>query len=166
MLVPREGEQKRVTLRMVVGRGGEVVHAMHDPIDAPWRATARCVARAAMAWRLPVRGDAEWTTVHYLFDLAGRPPALAPLAAPPMAPVAREEFTLENGLRVTVAPLAGAGSVTTLVRYRVGHRNDPDGYRGLAHFTEHMTFHGGRHAPQGVIHLLEDVGVDAFNGVT
>lgn len=72
-----------------------------------------------------------------------------------------ERFTLDNGLRVVLAPDARHARVMMLVRYAVGGRDDPNGYRGLAHLTEHLTFR-----EQDVMGELEKLGATGSNGMT
>jgi hypothetical protein len=72
-----------------------------------------------------------------------------------------ERFTLANGLRVVLAPNQHHSRAMLLVRYTVGHRDDPKGYRGLAHLTEHLTF-----TQLDGLAELERLGASDINGVT
>jgi zinc protease len=58
--------------------------------------------------------------------------------------------TLPNGLQVVAVRQPLAPVVTTVVVYRVGAEEDPDGQPGMAHAQEHMLFRGspGLSAPQ------------------
>lgn len=60
-----------------------------------------------------------------------------------------ESGFLENGLRYVLLPDPSAPIVATAVGYRVGAVHEKDGITGIAHFLEHMMFHGtdryGRH---------------------
>ena len=58
--------------------------------------------------------------------------------APPKPSV--ERFTLGNGLRATLRPLAGAKSAAVAVLYDFGEDADPEGKSGLAHLCEHLYF--------------------------
>jgi predicted Zn-dependent peptidase len=51
-------------------------------------------------------------------------------------------FTLDNGLRVVLAPDAGAPVVGVSVHYDVGFRSEPEGRTGFAHLFEHLMFQG------------------------
>jgi zinc protease len=76
------------------------------------------------------------------------------------------EYTLENGLRVFLAPEANAAGIVLVVRYNTGAAHDPQGYAGLAHLAEHLTFRGSKHLrPLQSFELIDQVGGGA-NGVT
>src|ERR1700727_352528 len=49
-----------------------------------------------------------------------------------------EGIRLSNGLRVLLAPDAGARLVSIVVSYAAGAADDPNGLNGLAHLTEHF----------------------------
>ena len=67
---------------------------------------------------------------------------------PPAAAVpAIERFTLANGLSVVLERDARQPTVAGAVVYRVGARDDPPGYSGLAHLVEHMAFRGSVNLP-------------------
>jgi secreted Zn-dependent insulinase-like peptidase len=87
----------------------------------------------------------------------GVAPGHAQDIAVPDLPV--ESYTLENGLRVRLQPDARQPRVAVAVAYDVGSRDDPPGYRGLAHLVEHLTFRGSRHlADTAAMSLVEAVG--------
>ncbi|MEP7020548.1 MAG: insulinase family protein, partial [Pseudonocardiales bacterium] len=50
--------------------------------------------------------------------------------------------TLDNGLRVVVAPDRSAPVVGVAVLYDVGIRSEPEGRTGFAHLFEHLMFQG------------------------
>jgi zinc protease len=60
-----------------------------------------------------------------------------------------ETYTLPNGLRVVLDPDRRFPSVTVLVRYHVGARQEPAGRSGMAHLLEHLTFKVPRPPSQG-----------------
>ena len=51
-------------------------------------------------------------------------------------------FTLDNGLRVVLAPDRSAPVVGISVHYDVGFRSEPEGRTGFAHLFEHLMFQG------------------------
>ena len=57
------------------------------------------------------------------------------------------EYRLANGLRVLLAPDAGAETVTVHVTYLVGSRHEGYGEKGMAHLLEHMLFKGSKTHP-------------------
>ncbi|KHF43973.1 MAG: M16 family metallopeptidase [Saccharomonospora viridis] len=52
------------------------------------------------------------------------------------------KFTLDNGLRVVLAPDPTAPVVGVSVHYDVGFRSEPEGRTGFAHLFEHLMFQG------------------------
>ncbi|MBN9522756.1 insulinase family protein [bacterium] len=66
--------------------------------------------------------------------------ALARTAASMLAGV--RTFTLENGLRVYLYPIANSPLVTTMVAYRVGSADEEADQTGLSHYLEHLLFKG------------------------
>jgi zinc protease len=64
----------------------------------------------------------------------------------PQIPV--QSTTLQNGLRVVIAPDATAPVVTVGVYYKIGFRLEPQGRSGFAHLFEHMMFQGSENAPK------------------
>ncbi len=53
-----------------------------------------------------------------------------------------ESFTLENGLEVVVIPKKSAPAITSMVWYKVGAADEPQGLSGMAHYFEHLMFKG------------------------
>lgn len=76
-------------------------------------------------------------------------------------------FQLENGLEVVLDPVPGRREVTVLVSYRVGARDQPSGWTGLAHLVEHLMFEGSLHVPADTyIPALERAGSLDRNATT
>ena len=75
--------------------------------------------------------------------------ALPALAAPQKVAEVEgvSEYRLDNGLRVLLAPDAGAETVTVHVTYLVGSRHEGYGEKGMAHLLEHMLFKGSTNHP-------------------
>jgi predicted Zn-dependent peptidase len=69
-------------------------------------------------------------------SLAGARPAALATSYPV------ERFTLDNGLRVVLAPDRSAPVVGVAVLYDVGIRSEPPGRTGFAHLFEHLMFQG------------------------
>ena len=77
------------------------------------------------------------------------------------------ERTLSNGISLIMVPLTSTEAVTTIVLMGVGSRYESNAQQGLAHFTEHMVFKGGRKflTAQAVAQALDAVGGE-FNAFT
>lgn len=72
------------------------------------------------------------------------------------------EHTLDNGLRVVLAPDRTTPVVGVNLWYHVGSRNEPPGRTGFAHIFEHMMFQGSAHVPRnGHFHHIERAGGSA-----
>jgi zinc protease len=69
-------------------------------------------------------------------------------AQTPLAPIAFEQETLDNGLRVIYAPLRQAPVVHVRVIYNVGSADERPDRQGFAHLFEHMMFRGSAHVAQ------------------
>lgn len=78
-----------------------------------------------------------------------------------------KKYKLGNGLTVVTVPVAGTAAVTAIVLVGVGSRFESDQQRGLAHFTEHMVFKGGKEFPntQAIAQTLDAIGGE-FNAFT
>ena len=59
-----------------------------------------------------------------------------------------QSITLQNGLRVVIAPDGTAPVVTVGLYYKIGFRLEPQGRSGFAHLFEHMMFQGSENAPK------------------
>src|SRR5207253_10875815 len=58
-----------------------------------------------------------------------------------------ERHTLGNGLRVLLAPMPQATSVTCMIMLAAGSRYETRDTNGIAHFAEHMFFKGTERRP-------------------
>ena len=77
-----------------------------------------------------------------------------------------DERTLENGLRLVLAPDRATPITGVNLWYGVGSRNEAKGKTGFAHLFEHMMFQGSAHVPKnGHFQHIERVGGSA-NGTT
>lgn len=73
-----------------------------------------------------------------------------------------ERHTLDNGLKVVLAPDDTVPIVATNLWYGVGSRNEVEGRTGFAHLFEHMMFQGSQHVPKNKhFELIERVGGSA-----
>jgi predicted Zn-dependent peptidase len=72
-----------------------------------------------------------------------------------------ERHTLGNGLRVLLAPMPQATSVTCMIMLAAGSRYETRETNGIAHFAEHMFFKGTKRRP-----TARDIGteVDGIGG--
>ncbi|MGY1735106.1 M16 family metallopeptidase [Geodermatophilus sp. SYSU D00684] len=77
-----------------------------------------------------------------------------------------ERFTLDNGLRVVLAPDRSVPVVAVTVFYDVGMRNEPEGRTGFAHLFEHVMFQGSAHVPKMEHARLVQAAGGTFNGST
>jgi len=77
------------------------------------------------------------------------------------------QYTLENGMRVVLAPVKGTDTVSVLTLVRVGSRYEYPEINGACHFIEHMMFKGTRRRPtaQHISRTLDAIGSD-FNAFT
>ncbi|WP_369253505.1 M16 family metallopeptidase [Geodermatophilus amargosae] len=77
-----------------------------------------------------------------------------------------ERFSLDNGLRVVLAPDRSVPVVAVTVFYDVGMRNEPEGRTGFAHLFEHVMFQGSAHVPKMEHARLVQAAGGTFNGST
>src|SRR5687768_5872569 len=87
------------------------------------------------------------------------------LAGPAAAAEWGQAYVLPNGLRVVLAPDRRFPSVTVLVRYHVGARQEPAGRSGIAHLLEHLTFRVPKPRPMAVSYAAQFT-VSSGNGAT
>lgn len=78
-----------------------------------------------------------------------------------------EKITLENGLRVILAPLVSFKSVTAIVLCAAGSRFETRQTNGISHFLEHMFFKGTNKRPTAsdISVELDAIGAD-YNAYT
>ncbi|MEV6487700.1 pitrilysin family protein [Actinoplanes sp. NPDC051633] len=77
-----------------------------------------------------------------------------------------ERLTLDNGLRVVLAPDRSAPVVGVAVVYDVGIRSEPEGRTGFAHLFEHLMFQGSANLEK-LVHARHVQGAGgSFNGST
>ncbi len=111
---------------------------------------------------------------------AGRSPSAAPAPRPaqdrapdgsrpagvPGADYPVSRFTLDNGLRVLLAPDTSSGVVGVAVHYDVGFRSEPQGRTGFAHLFEHLMFQGSESLAKLEHFRLVQSSGGIFNGST
>ncbi len=75
--------------------------------------------------------------------------------------------TLDNGIKVVLAPLKDTKAVTALVLVKVGSRYETKPTNGMAHFLEHMMFKGTKKRPSmlHISHELDSIGA-SYNAFT
>jgi zinc protease len=118
---------------------------------------------AALVGMLPVAGAAAATP---------NAPAAAPAASDPAVESLErfgrgiERLTIENGLRVVLAPDSSAKTVAVSVTYGVGSRDEGPGQSGFAHLFEHMMFQGSQHVGKGQHFTLISERGGSLNGTT
>lgn len=129
-------------------------------------------------WRWTGALLAPLLAVSFLSPGLAHAQAAARLTAPEAGPVPNallgdrpvptlERLELANGLEVLLEPVAGVGRVGVAISYAVGHRDQPEGYRGLAHLTEHLMFSGTRYAGEdGFFRYAEQAGATEYNATT
>jgi zinc protease len=77
-----------------------------------------------------------------------------------------QRLTLENGLRLVLAPDHNAKTVAVSVTYGVGSRDEGPGQSGFAHLFEHMMFQGSEHVAKGQHFTLISERGGSLNGTT
>src|SRR5580765_4660595 len=83
-----------------------------------------------------------------------------------LPPLAIEEYSLANGLRVVLNADNSIPVVSVAVYYNVGSRNERKGRTGFAHLFEHMMFQGSENVPKAghFQHIMKAGGT--MNGTT
>jgi zinc protease len=108
-----------------------------------------------------VANSAHTTTADTTSAGGGTDPASAGFDRPV------EQFTLDNGLRVVVAPDHAAPIAAVNLWYDVGSRHEPPGKHGFAHLFEHLMFEGSAQVAKGEhFGTLQAVGGSAINATT
>jgi zinc protease len=94
--------------------------------------------------------------------------AIAPAASAQakLPKVTLTDTTLDNGLRVIIAPDHSAPVFAISVTYNTGSRNEREGRTGFAHLFEHMMFQGSKNVAKGEHMLLIAVNGGSLNGST
>lgn len=77
-----------------------------------------------------------------------------------------QRLTLENGLRLVLAPDRNAKTVAVSVTYGVGSRDEGPGQSGFAHLFEHMMFQGSARVAKGQHFTLISERGGSLNGTT
>lgn len=118
---------------------------------------------AAFAWLQPAAASAA----------TPNEPVKPATVAPDPALVSLERFgrgierlTIENGLRLVLAPDNSAKTVAVSVTYGVGSRDEGPGQSGFAHLFEHMMFQGSQHVGKGQHFTLISERGGSLNGTT
>ncbi|WP_420849111.1 M16 family metallopeptidase [Parafrankia soli] len=75
-------------------------------------------------------------------------------------------MTLDNGLRVLLAPDRTAPVVAVAVHYDVGFRSEPEGRTGFAHLFEHLMFQGSENVGKAEHPKYVQAAGGIFNGST
>lgn len=83
-----------------------------------------------------------------------------------LPPLAIEEYSMTNGLRVVFNPDTAVPVVSIAVYYNVGSRNEREGRTGFAHLFEHMMFQGSENVAKAghFQHIMKAGGT--MNGTT
>lgn len=125
--------------------------------DSPPASTASPDAAAATAT----------TPAAEVTPASAEPPVVAPVVPPrrTLPTELAERYRLENGLEVVLDPV-DEETVTVCVVYHSGAADQPVGYTGLAHLSEHVMFEGSTHAPRHFLDELDVLGVLDVNGTT
>ena len=87
------------------------------------------------------------------------------LARSPSCEQQVERLTLKNGLEVVLRPDHELPNVAIVSSVHAGARNDPQGYEGLAHYVEHLTFREAQSLADG-IELYKQAGATGGTATT
>lgn len=83
-----------------------------------------------------------------------------------LPPLALEQMTLKNGLRVVLNPDSATPVVSVAVYYNVGSRNEREGRTGFAHLFEHMMFQGSENVKKAEHFQFISKAGGTMNGTT
>lgn len=92
---------------------------------------------------------------------------LLPLVSPQAKVFNAETFTLDNGFQVVLIPKKTAPALTSMIWYKVGAADEPQGQSGMAHYFEHLMFKGTKDiAPGEMSRIVKKFGGNdnAFTG--
>jgi predicted Zn-dependent peptidase len=92
--------------------------------------------------------------------------ATATFAQSKLPKVEFTDTTLDNGLRVIIAPDHAAPVIAVSLTYNTGSRNEKQGRTGFAHLFEHMMFEGSANVGKGEHMLLVQNYGGSLNGST
>jgi predicted Zn-dependent peptidase len=92
--------------------------------------------------------------------------AAAAFAQSKLPKVEFTDTTLDNGLRVIIAPDHAAPVIAVSLTYNTGSRNEKQGRTGFAHLFEHMMFEGSANVGKGEHMLLVQNYGGSLNGST
>jgi zinc protease len=92
--------------------------------------------------------------------------ATAAFAQSKLPKVEFTDTTLDNGLRVIIAPDHAAPVIAISLTYNTGSRNEKQGRTGFAHLFEHMMFEGSANVGKGEHMLLVQNYGGSLNGST
>lgn len=122
-----------------------------------------CTVRPDPGWCTAVVRGLRFTIPLGLLALAMVPSRGAAVVPGVEAPI---RYELPNGLSVVLDPLPARQSVAVVVSVEAGRRDQPPGWTGLAHLTEHLLFQGTPAAPGELMTRLERLGATAINAQT
>jgi zinc protease len=109
---------------------------------------------------------AAFSGLACLLLIVGALPAQTPSQAGKAFSFPIKQYTLKNGLRVTLSEDHSAPTVSLDVAYNVGSRNERVGRTGFAHLFEHMMYQGSENVGKGEHFILVLNNGGGMNGTT